>query len=59
MPGVVHSYAQAGLSDWPRPEPVAALLVAAAAEVVLLELAAGKHDGLRRGLIGLATANRG
>jgi hypothetical protein len=41
---------------WERPEPIAALLVAAVAEIALLELAAGKRDNeLRRGLLRLAT----
>jgi AcrR family transcriptional regulator len=41
---------------WAPPEPVAALLVAAAAEIALIELAAGKRDKqLRRGLLRLAT----
>ena len=45
---------------WSRPEPIAALLVAAVAEVALLELAAGKPDkALRNGLIRLATGDRG
>jgi len=41
---------------WERPEPIAALLVAAVAEIALLELAAEKRDNeLRRGLLRLAT----
>ena len=45
---------------WARPEPIAALLVAAIAEIALLELAAGKRDNeLRRGLVRLATGDRG
>jgi AcrR family transcriptional regulator len=41
---------------WTPPEPVAALLVAAVAEIALVELAAGKRDKqLRRGLLRLAT----
>ena len=45
---------------WKPPEPIAALLVAAVAEIALVELAAGKRDnGLRRGLVRLATADRG
>jgi AcrR family transcriptional regulator len=41
---------------WAPPEPVAALLVAAIAEIALIELAAGKRDKpLRRGLLRLAT----
>ena len=41
---------------WAPPEPVAVLLVAAIAEIALIELAAGKRDKrLRRGLIRLAT----
>jgi len=45
---------------WSRPDPIAALLVAAVAEVALLELAAGKPDkALRNGLIRLATGDRG
>lgn len=41
---------------WAPPEPIAALLVAAVAEIALIELAAGKRDKrLRRGLIRLAT----
>ena len=41
---------------WAPPEPIAALLVAAVAEVALVELAAGKRDKqLRRGLLRLAT----
>ncbi len=41
---------------WAPPEPVAALLVAAVAEIALIELAAGKRDEqLRRGLLRLAT----
>jgi AcrR family transcriptional regulator len=44
---------------WSRPEPIAALLVAAVAEIALLELAAGKPDkALRDGLIRLATGDR-
>ncbi|GAB7144547.1 TetR/AcrR family transcriptional regulator [Mycobacterium riyadhense] len=45
---------------WARPEPIANLLVAAIAEIALLELAAGKRDNeLRGGLLRLATADRG
>ena len=45
---------------WTPPEPIATLLVAAVAEIALLELAAGKRDkALRRGLIRLATGERG
>ena len=45
---------------WSRPGPIAALLVAAVAEIALLELAAGKPDKvLRNGLIRLATGDRG
>jgi AcrR family transcriptional regulator len=41
---------------WAPAEPIAALLVAAVAEIALIELAAGKRDEqLRRGLIRLAT----
>jgi AcrR family transcriptional regulator len=41
---------------WKPPEPIAALVVAAVAEIALLELAAGKRDDdLRRGLLRLAT----
>ncbi|OBB96383.1 TetR/AcrR family transcriptional regulator [Mycobacterium sp. 852002-40037_SCH5390672] len=41
---------------WVPPEPIAALLVAAVAEVALVELAAGTRDKqLRRGLLRLAT----
>jgi AcrR family transcriptional regulator len=41
---------------WAPPEPVAVLLVAAVAEIALIELAAGKRDKqLRRGLLRLAT----
>jgi AcrR family transcriptional regulator len=41
---------------WSRPEPIAVLLVAAVAEIALLELAAGKPDkALRNGLLRLAT----
>jgi AcrR family transcriptional regulator len=41
---------------WTPPEPVAALLVAAVAEIALIELANGKRDKqLRRGLLRLAT----
>jgi AcrR family transcriptional regulator len=44
---------------WSRPEPIAALLVAAVAEIALLELAAGKPDKvLRNGLVRLATGDR-
>ena len=44
---------------WSRPEPIAALLVAAVAEIALLELAAGKADKvLRNGLIRLAAGDR-
>ena len=44
---------------WSRPEPIAALVVAAVAEIALLELAAGKRDNaLRRGLLRLATGDR-
>ena len=45
---------------WTPPEPIATLLVAAVAEIALLELAAGKRDkALRRGLIRLAADERG
>ncbi|WP_186243346.1 TetR/AcrR family transcriptional regulator [Mycobacterium simulans] len=45
---------------WAPPEPIAALLVAAIAEIALLELVAGKRDNeLRRGLLRLATGYRG
>jgi len=41
---------------WAPPEPVAVLLVAAVAEIALIELATGKRDKqLRRGLLRLAT----
>jgi AcrR family transcriptional regulator len=41
---------------WAPPKPIAVLLVAAIAEIALVELAAGKRDkALRRGLIRLAT----
>ena len=41
---------------WAPPEPIAALLVAAVAEIALVELAAGKRDKkLRRALLRLAT----
>ncbi len=41
---------------WTSPEPVAVLLVAAVAEIALIELAGGKRDKqLRRGLLRLAT----
>lgn len=41
---------------WSPPEPIAALLVAAVAEIALVELDAGRPDGaLRRGLLRLAT----
>jgi hypothetical protein len=41
---------------WATPGPVAVLLVAAVAEIALIELAAGKRDKqLRRGLLRLAT----
>ena len=44
---------------WMPPEPIAALLVAAIAEIALVELAAGKRDNkLRRGLLRLATKDR-
>jgi AcrR family transcriptional regulator len=44
---------------WAPPEPIAVLLVAAVAEIALLELAAGKRDNaLRRGLLRLATRER-
>jgi hypothetical protein len=44
---------------WSPPEPIAALLVAAVAEIALLELAAGKRDNeLRNGLLRLATGDR-
>lgn len=43
---------------WTSPAPVATLLVAATAEIALIELAAGKRDRhLRRGLLRLATRN--
>ena len=45
---------------WSRPEPIAALLVAAVAEIALLELAAGKaRQGIAPRLIRLATGDRG
>ena len=45
---------------WESPEPIAALLVAAVAEIALLELAVGKRDAeLRRGLLRLATRTPG
>ncbi|WP_156690089.1 TetR/AcrR family transcriptional regulator [Mycobacterium sp. Marseille-P9652] len=41
---------------WAPPEPIATLLVAAVAEIALIELAAGKRDRkLREGLLRLAT----
>jgi AcrR family transcriptional regulator len=41
---------------WTPPEPIAALLVAALAEIALVELEAGQRDNaLRRGLLRLAT----
>jgi len=41
---------------WTAPEPIAALLVAAIAEIALIELGAGQRDDeLRRGLVQLAT----
>jgi hypothetical protein len=41
---------------WASPEPVAVLLVAAVAEVAMMELATGKRDKqLRGGLVRLAT----
>lgn len=44
---------------WKSPHPIAALLVAAVAEIALVELAAGKPDGdLRQGLLRLATADQ-
>jgi AcrR family transcriptional regulator len=44
---------------WSPPEPIAVLLVAAVAEIALLELAAGKRDNqLRNGLLRLATGDR-
>jgi TetR/AcrR family transcriptional regulator, transcriptional repressor for nem operon len=44
---------------WSAPEPIAALLVAAVAEIALLELAAGhRDDELRDGLLRLATGDR-
>jgi AcrR family transcriptional regulator len=44
---------------WKPPESIAALLVAAVAEIALVELAAGKRDnGLRRSLLRLATKDR-
>jgi AcrR family transcriptional regulator len=44
---------------WAPPEPIAVLLVAAIAEIALIELAAGKRDkALRHGLLRLATAER-
>jgi AcrR family transcriptional regulator len=43
---------------WAAPEPIAALLVAAIAEIALVELDAGHPDAaLRGGLLGLATRN--
>lgn len=44
---------------WSRAEPIAALLVAATAEIALLELAGGgRNEELRRGLVRLATGDR-
>jgi AcrR family transcriptional regulator len=44
---------------WAPPEPIAVLLVAAIAEIALIELAAGKRDkALRHGLLRLATGER-
>lgn len=44
---------------WAQPEPIATLLVAAIAEIALVELDAGQRDdGLRRGLLRLATGDR-
>ena len=41
---------------WTTPEPIAALLVAAVAEIALVELDAGhRDDALRYGLLRLAT----
>ena len=41
---------------WTPPDPIAALLVAATAEIALVELDAGHRDNaLRRGLLRLAT----
>jgi TetR/AcrR family transcriptional regulator, transcriptional repressor for nem operon len=41
---------------WTPPEPISALIIAAVAEIALVELDAGQRDdGLRRGLIRLAT----
>lgn len=45
---------------WAPPEPIAALLVAAVAEIALVELDAGRRNNeLRRGLIRLATRTAG
>jgi AcrR family transcriptional regulator len=45
---------------WAPPEPIAVLLVAAIAEIALVELATAKRDkALRCGLIRLATGERG
>ncbi len=45
---------------WAPPEPIAALFVAAIAEIALVELDAGQRDDeLRRGLLRLATGDRG
>ena len=45
---------------WKSPRPIAALLVAAIAEIALIELSAGNRDGdLRQGLLRLATAEKG
>lgn len=42
--------------EWTPPEPIATLIIAAVAEIALVELDAGqRHDELRRGLIRLAT----
>jgi hypothetical protein len=44
---------------WAPPEPIAVLLVAAIAEIALIELAAGRRDKkLRQGLLRLATRAR-
>jgi AcrR family transcriptional regulator len=44
---------------WAPSEPIAALLVAAIAEIALVELAAGNRDNeLRRGLLRLASGDR-
>lgn len=46
--------------EWAPPGPIAALLVAAIAEIALVELGTGKRNNeLRRGLLRLATKDRG